>query len=70
MVNESMPWQLTVGNLREVLATVPDEAVVALRVPPSGLAAGPGTTIYNLRVEYGGGVIVQLVPIGSPPSGR
>jgi hypothetical protein len=71
MANEPMPWQMTVGQLRQVLRDVPDEAVVALRVPASGLDGGGevGSVFYNLRVEYGGGVVVQFVPLAATSPG-
>lgn len=62
MVNEPMPWQLTVGQLRRALAEVPDELVMAPGIGHPDLAV-----FYNLRVEYGGGVIVRLHPVSTSP---
>jgi hypothetical protein len=62
MVNEAMPWQLTVDQLRRSLAEVPDGTVVGLAVPPGGLGHPELTVLYNLTVEYAGGPIVILSP--------
>lgn len=72
MANEPMSWQLTVGQLREVLREVPDEVVVGLQVPAPGIGHPLLTVFYDLRVEYGGGAIVRLVPLpaaGADPDG-
>jgi hypothetical protein len=67
MMNEPQSWQLTVGRLRHALADLPSEAVVGMPVPACGLEGGPGSRFYNLRVEYGGGVLVELVPFDPSP---
>lgn len=69
MRNDPMPWQLTVGQLREALRDAPDEAVVALRVPASW--SGPSAvveTLHNLRIEYRGGAVVTFVPHDATPT--
>ena len=66
MVNEPMPWQLTVGQLRQALREVPDEGVVCLVVRPPGIGDKEFTVFYNLRVEYAGGGIVKFVPLSTP----
>jgi hypothetical protein len=61
-MNEPLPWQLTVAQLREVLATAPDEAIVALRVPAPGLGHADLDVFCNLKVERSAGMIVLLAP--------
>jgi len=65
MANEPMPWQLTVEKLRKALDQMPDEAVVALRVPPPGIGDPHGAVFYNLRVDLRGQLMVHLVPLGA-----
>lgn len=62
-MNDAMPWQMTVAQLRELLADVPGEAVVALRVPAPGLGDPVLDVFYNLRAEYPGGPVFRLVPV-------
>ena len=69
MANEPMPWQLTVGQLRDVLLDIPDGVVVALQVPPPGIGHAEATIFCNLQVEYAGGMLVRLIPMAEIPSG-
>jgi hypothetical protein len=68
-VNQPLPFQLTVARLRELLATVPDDVVVGLKVPAGAFGDPDLATFYNLRAEYSGGPVVAFVPVGTPSSG-
>jgi hypothetical protein len=59
MVNDPLPGQLTVGQLRQSLEEIPDGVVVGLLVPPGDSLL---TVCYNLRVQYQSGVALLLVP--------
>lgn len=61
-MNEPRPGQMTVRDLRHVLERIPDEAVVALAVPAGGIGDAQFATFVNVRVDYGGGLIVKIVP--------
>ena len=52
MVNDPMPYQLTVGQLKTMLHEVPDETVVAIVVPPSFRVDSRLTLLYNVEVSY------------------
>jgi len=69
-VNEPMPLQLTVGKLRQALQIAPDEAIVGLRVPASGIGHQELTTYYNLRVDYSGGMILRFTPWSTSPDSQ
>jgi len=65
MVNESLPHNLTVGQLEELLRDVPDATVVIFAVPPSLLVDSRFTLLYNVRVGYTGGPVLKLLPVES-----
>jgi hypothetical protein len=63
VVNEPMPYQLTVGRLREILRDAPDEAVIGLKLPP-GFHGHDQLSIYvNVEASYSSGPIVLLRPV-------
>ena len=62
MVNEPMPWQLTVAELRRVLEAADPNAVIGLEVPKGGIGNGELATIWNLVVQRSSGPIVILSP--------
>jgi len=68
MVNEPMPWQMTVGQLRALIRDVPGDVVVALRVPAPGIGDQTFDVFYNLEVEYKGGPVFRFVPCEASPS--
>jgi hypothetical protein len=70
MVNEPMPWQMTVERLRELIRDVPGDVVVALHVPAPGIGDRDLDVFYDVEVEYKGGPLFRLVPRAAPPSGR
>lgn len=52
MVNDPLPFQLTVAQLREALVDAQDGAVVSLRLK-AGFSAHPSVDrVYNLRVAH------------------
>jgi len=57
MVNEPMPWQLTVAKLRSVLEKSDPNAVVTLEVPPGGIGHPELTIFLNLKVKDRGPVV-------------
>lgn len=63
MANESMPWQLTVRELRRALEAASEDAVVALKVPKGGIGHSDLETLCNLKVDRSGGPVVLLSPL-------
>lgn len=61
--NTPMAWQLTVGELRRLLADVPDEAVVGLAIPGGTRIDRELTTYFTPRVARASGIIVVLEPL-------
>jgi len=61
MVNDPMPWQLTVAQLKEALANAQEGAVVGLLLR-AGFAAHPDLDgYYNLRLVGGtDGPVIKL----------
>jgi len=63
MVNDPMPWQPTVRQLRQALDGVPDDAVVGVSVP-AGKVGYPHTTLTTLygrlAFEYRDGPVFQI----------
>jgi hypothetical protein len=68
MVNDPMPWQLTVGDLRKLLQNVPDGVVVGLRVPAGGIGDPELQLFCNLRASYSGGPVFRFEPVTEAPS--
>lgn len=63
MVNEPTKLQLTVGELRERLATIDGNAVLVLVVPPGFQGDAELETLWNVLVEHSGGPTVRLRPL-------
>ena len=53
---------LTVGKLRTMLSSVPDDVVVALFLGPPTKVDDEFTTIYQVVAEYSGGPVFKLRP--------
>jgi len=53
---------LTVGKLRTLLGSVPDDVVVALVLDPSTKVDDDLTTIHQVVAEYSGGPVFKLRP--------
>jgi hypothetical protein len=68
MVNEPLPHQLTVGQLKELLRDVHDGAVVGVRLPPP-IADWPYPRLVSVSGvhSYSGGPICELlIDVESP----
>lgn len=63
MVNEPLPHQLTVGQLRQSLEGVPDATVIALELPAGYQAHPEMASFVNLGVLRVSGPIVVLSPL-------
>ena len=60
--NDPMPWQLTIGALRQSIGQVPDEVVVCLALPPSAPRSDEFTLFLNLETTYAKGAVFQFRP--------
>jgi hypothetical protein len=70
MANESMPWQLTVAELRKALEHAQDEAVVTLEIPPGFKSPEDLTLICNVEVVGTGiGPVFKLAILAESPGG-
>lgn len=62
MVNDLLPRQLTVGQLKKALEAAEDNAVVSLKVPAGGIGH-PDLAVYlNLKVNFSEGPVFKLEP--------
>ena len=57
MVNDPMPWQMTVAKLRSVLEQADPNAVVCLEVPAGGIGNPELTMFLNIKVKDRGPVV-------------
>jgi len=57
MVNDPMPWQMTVAELRSVLEKADPNAVVCLEVPAGGVGNSELATMLNVKVVDRGPVV-------------
>ncbi len=64
MVNESMPWQLTVKELKESLEAADDHAVVCFKVPKGGIGHEELSVLLNLKVQNNTGPVFSFIPSG------
>jgi hypothetical protein len=64
MPNEPLPHQLTVEKLRRLLDGVPDNTVVALKLPPDILQDHDPrfALMFNVDASYEGGPLLFLRP--------
>ena len=51
MVNDPMPWQMTVAKRRSVLEEADPDAVVCLEVPAGGIGNPELATFLNAKVK-------------------
>ena len=59
VTNDPLKGQLTVGELRRIIAGVPDTAVVALSIPPAPHNRHALAVLCNLTVEHRGPVVLM-----------
>ncbi len=57
MVNEPMPWQMTVAELKSVLDKADPKAVVCLEVPAGGIGHPEMAIFLNVKVTDKGPVV-------------
>ena len=62
-MNDPLPTQLTVGELRKLIENAPDSTVIALQLPPSAHGEHQLTLFCNLTAKYDSGPIVLLAPL-------
>ncbi|MCA8991153.1 MAG: hypothetical protein KDA88_04200 [Planctomycetaceae bacterium] len=62
MVNEPSPHQMTVAELKSLLAEVPDTTVVGFALPTFDVGGEIITHILNVTAEYRGGPMLLLRP--------
>ncbi len=70
MVNEPLPHQLTVGELRQIIADAPDTTIIAFAVPASKHDNHTISTICNLTAVYTGGPILMFRRSDPPEQSR
>ncbi len=58
MVNDPMPWQMTVAELRSILENANSGAVVSLKVPAGGIGHPELETYLNVTVVDRGPIVV------------
>ena len=57
MVNDPMPWQMTVAKLRSALDKADPNAVVCLEVPAGGIGNPELAMFLNIKVKDRGPVV-------------
>jgi|GEM_PF-2968157 len=58
MANDRLTGQLTVGELKRIIATADDDSVVGLVVPVGGIGDQKFTTYFNVKVESNGPMVM------------